>query len=107
MNLTIAAMGDVADINCWSGIPFHFYQAARRAGISATPCRVDLNALKAKRVIWNLGQLLRGSQGGFQYSLTCLNSVEHKVPPQLMGSEFITSTSTSLGLEQLLNNVEY
>ena len=65
----ITAIGDACDINCWSGIPCHFWEAAIRAGWKTEPIRIRLERAKWLRRSWNLRQLLcaRGT-GGFQYS---------------------------------------
>jgi len=65
----IAAIGDVADQNCWSGIPYHFYTASRRQGWQAAAIRLPVEEMKSPRLAWNLKQLLRGhGRGGYQYS---------------------------------------
>ena len=65
----IAAIGDVGDMNCWSGIPYHFWQAALRSGWKTEPIRIPLERAKWLRRSWNLQQVLRArGTGGFQYS---------------------------------------
>jgi glycosyltransferase involved in cell wall biosynthesis len=66
---SITAIGDVSDINCWSGIPYYFWQAALRQGWKTEPIRVRLERAKWLRRSWNAKQCLRGrGPGGFQYS---------------------------------------
>ena len=33
MIAAVAATGDAGDINCWSGIPYHFAEAAAASGM--------------------------------------------------------------------------
>lgn len=87
----IAAVGDVADINCWSGIPFHFWQAAARNGVASRPCRLDLQALAWRRRIWNALQVARGrGWGGYQYSASFLEAAERQIPRGYLGGEIIS-----------------
>lgn len=76
----IAAIGDAGDINCWSGIPYHFGEAARAAGFEARPWRLKMGEFAATRRLWNLSQIarLRGS-GGYQYSREFLDRAEKAV----------------------------
>jgi glycosyltransferase involved in cell wall biosynthesis len=87
---TIAAVGDVSDVNCWSGIPFHFWQSARATGFATESWRVDLQQISWQRWFWNLGGIFRGGTGGFQYSTWFLELAERQIPPALMTSEAIT-----------------
>jgi len=65
----IAAIGDASDIGCWSGIPYHFWQAALRTGWKTEPIRIRLEQATWRRRVWNLQQLLQArGTGGFQYS---------------------------------------
>jgi glycosyltransferase involved in cell wall biosynthesis len=90
MKRSVAAVGDTADISCWSGIPFHFLQAARSSGFVSDPWRVDLREVFLQRLLWNAGQVLTGRGGGFQYSGWFLDLLEARVPQELMGSEIIS-----------------
>lgn len=66
---SVTTIGDAGDINCWSGIPWHFSRAAQAAGLPAEPWRIDMAGLAWPRRRWNLGQCLLGKgRGGFQYS---------------------------------------
>jgi glycosyltransferase involved in cell wall biosynthesis len=78
---SIAAIGDAGDINCWSGIPYHFGQAARARGEPALPWRLDIGSFASARRCWNLGQVLcaRGV-GGYQYSQAFLDRAEAAIP---------------------------
>jgi len=87
----IAAVGDVCSHSCWSGTPFHFFEAARRAGFATDPLRIDLGKLVWPRRGWNLKQLLLGrSHGGFQYSARFLDLVEAQIPPGLWEADVIS-----------------
>ncbi len=65
----IAAIGDVADVGCWSGIPFHFWQATCRGGWEAKPIGIRLGQAGWRRRRWNARQWILGrGTGGYQYS---------------------------------------
>jgi glycosyltransferase involved in cell wall biosynthesis len=87
----IAAVGDVSDPGAWSGIPFHFWQAASRAGWEVEPWRLHLESFGAARRWWNLGQALRGRRpGGYQYSQAFLNRAEAGIPPKSWQGRVLT-----------------
>lgn len=88
---SVAAVGDVADVHAWSGIPFHFWRAAQAAGFAEQPWRLDLARLHGRRRWWNLGRVLRGlGVGGFQYSDAFLKAACAQIPRELFGTEVIT-----------------
>ena len=73
----IAATGDAGDINCWSGIPYHFGEAARMQRQAAVPWRLEMGRFAAARRWWNLNQVLHGrGAGGYQYSEAFLERAE-------------------------------
>jgi glycosyltransferase involved in cell wall biosynthesis len=73
--------GDADDINCWSGTPCHFAQAARAQGEPAVAWRLEIESFGAARRRWNLGQVLRGrGMGGYQYSRAFLDRAEATIP---------------------------
>lgn len=77
----IAAVGDVGNINCWSGIPWHFTQAAQASGMPAKPWRLNMDTFSISRKGWNAGQWLLGrGLGGYQYSDTFLSKAEALIP---------------------------
>lgn len=87
----IAATGDAGDVNCWSGIPCHFGQAARRHGWRAAPWRLDLRSFVGSRRRWNLAQLLQGrGPGGYQYSPAFLDRAEAAIPLELWSGRVVT-----------------
>ena len=78
----IAAIGDASDINCWSGIPYHFWEATRTPAKSAIPWRLEMDRFSGSRRWWNAGQLMRGAGlGGYQYSRAFLDRAEASIPP--------------------------
>jgi glycosyltransferase involved in cell wall biosynthesis len=87
----IAITGDAGDINCWSGIPYHFGQAARARGEPAAPWRLELGSFGLARRRWNLGQVLcaRGI-GGYQYSQAFLNRAEAAIPADQWQGRVVT-----------------
>lgn len=91
MRRSIFAVGDVCSHSCWSGIPYHFYEAARRRGFFTDPVRIDLSGLHWPRRAWNLQQVLLGrGHGGFQYSDRFLDLIEAQVPPAVWRGEIIS-----------------
>jgi glycosyltransferase involved in cell wall biosynthesis len=87
---TIAAVGDVADVASWSGIPYHFWRAATKAAFASDPWRVQLSDISWERYVWNGWQLLHGERGGFQYSNWFLTLLEKQVPRGFYTTEVIT-----------------
>jgi len=87
---SIAAVGDVADISCWSGTPWHFWQSAKMIGFATEPWRLNLNRINWQRVVWNGWQKTIGRGGGFQYSNWFLNLAEFQIPLDLFSSEVIS-----------------
>jgi glycosyltransferase involved in cell wall biosynthesis len=83
-------MGDVHDVGCWSGIPFHFWRAAVARGIETIPLRVDMERLRFARLAWNGIRSVTGKAGGFQYSKWCLDAMEAQIKDEQWGNEIIT-----------------
>jgi len=68
-NRAVGVLGDANDINCWSNIPYFFLQAGKRAGFFKTGLKLEPSRQKNQRLLWNLGNLLRGDRlGGFQHT---------------------------------------
>ncbi|MEX0643449.1 MAG: glycosyltransferase family 4 protein [Pirellulales bacterium] len=88
---SVAAIGDAGDPNSWSGIPYHFWQAGRRAGFLAEPIRLRLDELIWQRRFWALGRVMLGRRpSGFQYTPACLGRLERQIPKNLLSSEVIS-----------------
>ena len=88
---SIAAVGDAADIGCWSGIPHHFCMAACSRGEPAVPWRVDYGSMTGARFSWNLRQLMRGRGfGGYQYSRSFLDEAEAAIPAEQWFGRIVT-----------------
>ena len=87
----VAAVGDVADARCWSGLPYHCLQAARRLGWETKPWRLHLEGYVWPRRLWNLRQaaLLRGV-GGYQTSRSFLDRAERDFMPGLSGRRVLS-----------------
>jgi len=76
----ITAIGDVSDSRCWSGIPYHFWQATKIRGWNAIPAQLDIGKHKLNRNIWNLKRLIDGrGLGGYQYSTEFLSRAEDEI----------------------------
>ncbi len=68
----MAAVGDAEDPATWSGIPYHFLLAARRAGLADAGLRLlpAGAAWRLRRAAWNLTRPLTGDRlGGYQYTV--------------------------------------
>ncbi|HEX8847117.1 MAG TPA: glycosyltransferase family 4 protein [Pyrinomonadaceae bacterium] len=82
----LAAVGDVNDPVTWSGIPYHFLQSARIAGLldEGLPLSTGDFGWKALRLGWNLSRVLSGDRyGGYQYSTAFLERLWSTVLPRL------------------------
>jgi glycosyltransferase involved in cell wall biosynthesis len=100
---SVAAVGDVTDPTCWSGIPFHFWKAARSAGFADIPWRLNLDKIRPARWRWNIGRLLRGKRaGGFQYSSMFLRSAIKQIPAEYFATEIISFHSHFPCYEQVI-----
>lgn len=87
----VAAIGDVTDLHCWSGIPFHFWRAAQRMGWGVQPWRLNLEPYRWARRWWNLRQFLRGCRvGGYQYSESFLGRAEREVARDCQGRTILS-----------------
>jgi glycosyltransferase involved in cell wall biosynthesis len=87
----VAAVGDAGDVNCWSGIPWHFGQAAREMGEVAIPWRLNLALFVARRRWWNLAQLAKARRiGGYQYSQAFLDHAEAGIPKSHWTGRIVT-----------------
>ena len=82
MIAAVAATGDAGDINCWSGIPYHFAEAAAASGLQTRPWRLELGPMRIDRLAWNLREALLGrGMGGYQYSDAFLARAEAAIEP--------------------------
>ena len=91
MTRAVAAVGDVTDPRCWSGLPYYFWRAAVRAGFADAAVRLPLDWTAGPRRRWNLLQLARGRRpGGFQYSRTFLDRAERLIPPAVWAGEVVS-----------------
>jgi glycosyltransferase involved in cell wall biosynthesis len=89
--IAVAAVGDVADLRTWSGIPYSFWRAGLRRGWDVIPARLDLSSFGMKRRLWNLRSLVRaGRGGGYQYSAEFLEEAERAVDPALRSRTVIS-----------------
>ncbi|HVG32889.1 MAG TPA: glycosyltransferase family 4 protein [Pyrinomonadaceae bacterium] len=84
----LAAVGDSNNPVTWSGIPFHFLQAARAAGLldEGLPLSTDGRVWQARRVAWNLSRVFKGDRrGGYQYSESFLERLWRPVRNSVQG----------------------
>src|SRR5258708_5811405 len=84
MQRSVAAVGDVTNPSSWSGIPYHFWRAAMKAGFATLPWQMNLETFKRRRVAWNVKQGMMGrGVGGYQYSDDFLERLEAQSPGPL------------------------
>jgi len=89
--ISVAAIGDVLDINTHSNLPYFLFTEGKRQGVFTDALRLDLSAFTWKRRFWNLKQLMLGrGVGGFQYSTNFLNALERQIPTSLLSTCIIT-----------------
>lgn len=88
----LATIGDVNRVETWSGIPFHFLGAAKRAGLIdvGLPLAVTGRAWRSRRIVWNLARVLGFDRpGGFQYSVGFLERLWRPFRARLRGGRVI------------------
>lgn len=88
----VAAVGDAGDPLTWSGIPYHLTEAGKAAGFVAAGLPLDSRGRRwqTRRVLWNLGRLVRGDRrGGYQYSPRFLEALWRPVRSRLRGAAVI------------------
>lgn len=91
----VCAVGDCADPRAWSGIPFHFWQAARDVYPEVVAFRTNLERHYWSRRVWNLWRVLTGrGKGGYQYSNHFLADLESELPSNLAGRHVLSFNQT-------------
>jgi glycosyltransferase involved in cell wall biosynthesis len=88
----LAAVGDANDPGTWSGIPYHFLQAGKAAGLIDQGLALSTEGLpwRLRRWTWNLREVLRGSgHGGYQYSPQFLERLWRPHVKRLKGNSVI------------------
>lgn len=87
----VCAVGDVSDPRAWSGIPYHFWLAARERWGEVDAFRTNLNRHYWPRRLWNLGRVLTGrGRGGYQYGKMFLESLESELSADLSGKHLLS-----------------
>lgn len=87
----IAVIGDVSDINCWSNIPYYFFQAGKDQSLFENPWKLDMDAFKISRKIWNIQNLLAMNKpGGYQFSTEFLARAEASIPDSFFKNSIIS-----------------
>lgn len=89
---SLVVLGDSNDPRAFSGTPYHFLQAAKRAGViqRGVPLPIGGFALRWERRFWNLQHVLKGHRpGGYQYSTTFLERVWRDAGPAVRGGRVI------------------
>lgn len=87
----IAVIGDVSDINCWSNIPYYFFQAGKEVALFENPWKLDLETFRNSRKVWNLKNLLAFNKpGGYQFSAEFLARAEASIAPAYFKNTIIS-----------------
>jgi glycosyltransferase involved in cell wall biosynthesis len=84
----LAAIGDANDPLPWSGIPYHFLQAAKASGLldDGLPLRADGLEWRLRRWVWNAARVASGDRaGGYQYSVPFLEALWARPRDRLRG----------------------
>ncbi len=88
----LAAVGDVNSPVTWSGIPFHFLQAGKQAGLIDEGLALSAAGWrwKMRRAGWNAASVIRGDRyGGYQYSPGFLERLWDRDRDRVRGSVVI------------------
>lgn len=89
--ISVAAIGNVADINTFSGTPYHFFHFAKQEKLCEIGWEMDLSKIGVHRKWWNLLQILQLRRyGGFQYSDYFENQILKQIPKEYLGTEVIS-----------------
>jgi len=87
----LAVVGDATRESTWSGIPRHLLEAARPRGFLKGGLALDPQRLRARRALWNLGQLLTtGERGGYQYTRGFLEALWAQRAVEAEGAEILS-----------------
>ena len=91
MKRTLVAVGDVTDPNTWSGTPYHYWQAGKKAGFITSPATLDLKRISWQRYVWNAERILSGRKaGGFQYSHWFSRILESQIQNGCEADEYLS-----------------
>ena len=88
----LAVIGDANDPAAWSGIPYHFLNAAKVQGLIQRGLDLQPRGLpwRSKRALWNLGRMLAGDRpGGYQFSRDFLETLWRPHLADLEGCEVV------------------
>jgi glycosyltransferase involved in cell wall biosynthesis len=88
----LAAVGDTNNPVTWSGIPYHFLQSARAAGLIDKGLRLSTDGgdWQVRRLVWNATRVARGDRhGGYQYSSAFLERLWSSSLPEITGGAVI------------------
>ncbi len=88
----LAVIGDAADPGAWSGIPYHFLNAARAKGLIQRGLDLQPRGAgwRAQRLLWNAGRVLSVDRpGGYQFSAAFLDRLWAPHLPALEGCEVV------------------
>ena len=88
---SVAALGDVLDPNCFGGVPYQFFRAAKVQGFAGEAWRVNLPHLRRDRLLWNAGRVASGHRpGGFQFTAAGRKAALARSNPGLLATEIIS-----------------
>jgi len=88
---SIVCHGNSGDVNAWSGIAYHLFQAARPSGFLTNTLDLNDPEYRRRRLAWNLLAPLRFERpGGYQYSPGAIEQMWERVPESLRHGEFLS-----------------
>lgn len=91
MNIFVTAIGDASDPSCWSGIPFHFVEAAKELGINAVGIRIPISKINKRKYLWAANRAIFGLwPTGFQYSSVFLDRAESQIPKEVLRGNIVS-----------------
>lgn len=88
----LAVIGDANDPAAWSGIPYHFLNAAKARGLIQRGLDLQPKGVswRSTRLLWNLARIIRGDRaGGYQFSRGFLERLWRPHLTALEGSEVV------------------
>ena len=87
----LALLGNAADINAWSNIPYYLFQAAEPKGVLTHALDLVDPSYFRHRAVWNALSLLRGERPGFyQYSRVNIRRMWERIPAPLREGEILS-----------------
>lgn len=104
----LACIGDTNSIQTHGGLPYFLLEAARRADFIQRGLRLRPEALRSRRIGWNLWRLLTaGERGGYQYSRDFLDRLVTQAGGDVMAAEIVSTFPLFPPVEQVRGPVSF